>query len=383
MGMLDHLVTDFWWPPGRIASKFPLSLRGRWHSELKNAKVKAFTRQCLVFEARARAARREGWGMMMARNQWFQDQATRWLERRVASGIKAPDVVASYSYAASRIFFTAKPLGCKTVMFQIDPGPAEERILLDVERKYPDLIKQRVVAPARYWADWKLQCELADAIIVNSEWSRSCLIDAEVASEKIRIIPLAYQKEAGPPAAERVYPAKFTDERPLRVLFLGQVNLRKGMGEILEVARLLKNAPVEFWIAGPETIRVPDEDRANPRVKWLGTIPRLRIDEFYREADVFLFPTISDGFGLTQLEAQARGLPVIASRFCGSVVRDGENGLLLREVSAGEIRRALDHCVNRPQDLQRMARNSGVRTTFGFQAIKAQIEDVLTSVLQK
>jgi glycosyltransferase involved in cell wall biosynthesis len=48
-------------------------------------------------------------------------------------------------------------------------------------------------------------------------------------------------------------------------------------------------------------------------------------DAFYERADLFLFPTLSDGFGLTNLEAQAWSLPIVASRFCGEVVRDGVN----------------------------------------------------------
>ena len=382
MGLLDHLVTDLWMPPGVLTSRLPLALRGRWHEELKNSQVQAFNRQCLFFEARARARKLSGWSVMMERNRWFQDRATRWLEEQLSSRTNPPRVVASYSYAASRIFFSAKRLGCKAVMFQIDPGPAEENILLDVERKHPDLIKQRVVAPKEYWSDWKLQCELADVIVVNSEWSRTCLIQAEVAPAKIRIIPLAFQPEDRVTTRKRSYPDRFSAERPLRVLFLGQVNLRKGMGEVIEAMDVLRDEPVEFWIAGPETIHVPDKARNNPKVKWLGTVPRLKIDEYYLSSDVFLFPTISDGFGLTQLEAQACQLPVIASAFCGSVVRDGENGFLMGAVSSAEVVRTLRQCLESPGRLADMSARSKVEQQFGFPAIKQQIQEVVTPLLK-
>ena len=65
------------------------------------------------------------------------------------------------------------------------------------------------------------------------------------------------------------------------------------------------------------------------------------MSKFYKEADVFILPTLSDGFGLTQLEAQSWKLPVIASRHCGEVVRDGENGVVLEEVSAAGDRRGV------------------------------------------
>ncbi len=61
------------------------------------------------------------------------------------------------------------------------------------------------------------------------------------------------------------------------------------------------------------------------------------VESYYRDADVFILPTLSDGFGLTQLEAQAWKLPVIASRYCGEVVRDGFNGVVIEEVTGLRI----------------------------------------------
>ncbi len=56
---------------------------------------------------------------------------------------------------------------------------------------------------------------------------------------------------------QRHYPRAFSAERPLRVLFLGQVNLRKGVAQLLEAVRLLSGEHVEFWFVGPMQIRVP------------------------------------------------------------------------------------------------------------------------------
>ena len=95
------------------------------------------------------------------------------------------------------------------------------------------------------------------------------LIRGGVPAEKISIIPLAYeapeirsQKSAAfaeAPAAREVggarsYPERFTAERPLRVLFLGLINLRKGVARLLEAARILRDEPVEFWMVGPVEI---------------------------------------------------------------------------------------------------------------------------------
>jgi glycosyltransferase involved in cell wall biosynthesis len=62
---------------------------------------------------------------------------------------------------------------------------------------------------------------------------------------------------------------------------------------------------VEFTFVGPIQISMPTDLLNRPRERWLGPAPHRATNAFYRNADVFLFPTFSDGFGLTQLEAQA------------------------------------------------------------------------------
>lgn len=48
-------------------------------------------------------------------------------------------------------------------------------------------------APDQYWASWQDECEMADKIVVNSEWSKKSLIDYGIKKEKIKIIPLLYE----------------------------------------------------------------------------------------------------------------------------------------------------------------------------------------------
>ena len=63
--------------------------------------------------------------------------------------------------------------------------------------------------------------------------------------------------------------------------------------------------------------------------------------KYYRSAGVFILPTLSDGFAIAQLEAQAHGLPVMASKFCGRVVENGLDGIILEEPAAMYIAAAV------------------------------------------
>lgn len=189
---------------------------------------------------------------------------------------------------------------------------------------------------------------------------------------KIKVIPLAYEPPPGSRTFARRVPVEFGTWRPLRVLFLGQVNLRKGVGAVFEAVRALRAEPIEFTFAGPVQIAIPPDLREHPQVRWVGAVSREDTARYYRDADLFLFPTYSDGFGLTQLEAQAWKLPIIASRCCGAVVEDGKNGCLLQDITPSAIVDAIRDCLRTPARLQQFSTNSIQAESFGLDAVGRQ-----------
>ena len=355
-GLLGEFITDVW----------TRRLTGRFHPGLAHAQVKAPNMSALTFELKAQVSHVNGWRLIAQRNEWFQQRALDHLQKQPANG---PRTVFAYSYAAERIFEFARERGWRTVLGQIDPGPAEEQRVAHLHAKVGQ--NHWEPAPSEYWNAWRNECALADQIVVNSSWSRNALLGEGVAAENISIIPVAYEAPPETISFEREYPVAFTSQRPLRVLFLGQINLRKGVGQLLDAVKLLARENVEFWFVGPVQISIPSEPEA--RVKWFGAVPRSRVHEYYTNADVFIFPTLSDGFGLTQLEAQSWKLPVIASRHCGEVVRDGVNGVLLGEVSGQAIADVLLKFLRSPETLKAMSAESGVSDRFSLQTLAASL----------
>lgn len=352
-GRLTRLITDLWLRP----------VVGRFHPELANAHIKAPNIAALSFELKASLARENGWTLISRRNDWFQRRAIHELAR--TNGTRNHTLFA-YSYAAREIFEFARARGWKTVLGQIDPGPAEERIVAGLHESSDSKWKP---APQSYWDNWRSECALADRIVVNSTWSRDALLSEGVPAEKLRVIALAY--ESANQTFQRHYPRAFSAKRPLRVLFLGQINLRKGVRQLLDAVRLLRDEPVEFWFVGPVQMHVREDVKG--RCKWFGVAARAEVDRYYREADVFILPTLSDGFGLTQLEAQSWKLPVIASRRCGDVVRDGVNGVLLEDVNGEEIARVISRMLRAPEELSAMAERSGVEERFTLERLALEL----------
>lgn len=353
-GLLGEFITDVW----------TKRVRGRFHPGLARAHVRAPNISALTFELKACATRVNGWKLITQRNEWFQQRALDHLQKQPASATRS---VFAYSYAAERIFKFARERGWKTVLGQIDPGPAEERLVAQLH----DRAQQNhwSPAPAEYWIGWGNECALADQIVVNSSWSRNALLGEGIPAHKIVVAPVAYEPVAESTLFQRDYPNAFTSQRPLRVLFLGQIGLRKGVAQLLDAVKLLAGENVEFWFVGPVQISIPSELKDNPRVKWVGVAPRIAVDKYYKEADVFIFPTLSDGFGLTQLEAQSWKLPVVASRYCGEVVCDGVNGVILDEVSAHAIADVLLKFLRSPELLKAMSAQSGIADRFSLKTL--------------
>ena len=330
-GELGLLCTDAWVRPGSVWASLPGTrrLRDRYHDELAGEAVFAPTARMLAFEVGQRLRRSRGWDAIIARNTLYQKYLVAHLAA-VAESFDGedPPTLFSYSGAALELFRFAKARGWRTVLGQIDPGPEEERIVEAESRRYPELRTSWKPNPPLYWEQWREEVALADRIVVNSEWSLQCLVKEGVPAEKMEIV--------GGLSTER--PAK--EGLNLEILFLGQINLRKGMGRLLEAMRLLKDEPISLTLAGPSEID-PSAWGDLPRVKWVGVIPRSEVGKSYGAADLFILPTLSDGYALTQLEALAHGLPVLASRHCGEAVTHGENGWILPDLEPENIANAI------------------------------------------
>jgi hypothetical protein len=367
-GALQLLVTDAWVRPENPIGRFRAGLRARFHPKLASADVSAPNAGSIAFELRAAGARLYGWERIIARNEWFQRVAVARLSLLELGNM--PLTVMAYSYAARDILRWARSRGCRTVLGQIDPGPSEDRLVARLYEQSPTYGGQWQQPPAKYWTSWREECSLADRIVVNSAWSLKALVSEGVPENKLRVVPLAY--EAPRTIFSKDYPSAFSLQRPLRVLFLGQINLRKGVGPLLEAIRLLRREPVEFTFVGSVQMPIPQDLRNEPRIHWVGAVPHERAREFYRGADLFMFPTLSDGFGLTQLEAQAWKLPVVATRFCGEVVEHGKNGWVLPEITPHSIATILRECLMDPARLQGLSDRSGFNERFEVSGIGQQ-----------
>ena len=107
-------------------------------------------------------------------------------------------------------------------------------------------------------------------------------------------------------------------------LHVGRLAVEKQIDEFLKL-----DLPGEKWVAGdgPERDRL---HRTYPNVRWFGMLDGPSLATLYRTADVFVFTSITDTFGLVMLESMACGTPVAGFPCPGpiDVVKQGESGVL-------------------------------------------------------
>jgi glycosyltransferase involved in cell wall biosynthesis len=352
LGLLDRMLTDVWWTPAQRA-RFPFAnaLRTRWHPDLGEVEVQSLNYHWLPRKVIDKFRRRPVWEMLEAEDVLFQKLVAARLTPHLQRG--PAGICFAYSYTALEPFRAAKKAGWKTVLGQIDPGRAEWEVVDAACAPWRDWEKQGERPSATYWKKWREETELADIIIANSVWSATLLEKQGIPPAKLRVVPLLYEGTTGRPPP-KAYAEEFTETRPLRVLFLGSLGLRKGVPALLEAMRLLSGSPVHLRLVGPLAMCLPswlDPLVAAGKVSVEPPVKGPEVEAAYDWADVFILPTHSDGFAITQLEAQARRVPVIASTHCAKVVEDGINGRLLEEVGPEAIASCLRGILENPADL--------------------------------
>jgi len=166
---------------------------------------------------------------------------------------------------------------------------------------------------------------LADIIMTQSKFSERTLVERGLPAAKIVILPLGVN-------VERFRPVDAIPTEPFRVLFLGQIMLRKGIQYLLEAWQQLGWRDAELLLVGkvmPDSQPVLKHYTDLPGLHLMGYIP----DQLtaLQNAHAFVMPSVEDGFGLVVTEAMACGLPVVVSKHVGAadLVRDEESGFIV------------------------------------------------------
>lgn len=214
------------------------------------------------------------------------------------------DVVIAYENGAELTFQAAKRAGSTTVLDAAS-----------FHHAWQDRFYRHVESPAahrRIVARKDREIELADYILTVSELARTSYLEAGISPERVIATPLGADLNLFVPS-ERLRNAV-----PVRFLFVGHIDERKGADVLREVAQSLiaQGRDFELAVAGKPASAIRFDGLR--RCRHLGWLPQTQLAQEMQNHDVLVLPSRHDSFGMVVVEAMACGLPAIVSDRVGA-----------------------------------------------------------------
>ena len=166
--------------------------------------------------------------------------------------------------------------------------------------------------------------ERCDLITVPSRFTYRSFLEKGVPENKLALIPYGVDLREFKPVEKK--------DGTFRVIYVGQMSLRKGLPDLLEAVFSPRIPNVELWLIGstlPEAKSVLA--RYEGQFRYFGPVPRSRLAELYSQGSVFVLASVEEGLATVQAQAMACGLPVIATTNTGAedLFTDGVEGFIV------------------------------------------------------
>ncbi len=244
---------------------------------------------------------------------------------------------------------------------------------LHIENKYDPLrtLYQDRVLP------WMIR-KLIRVLTISESSKRDIIEHARVPADRITIIPHGVDHEVYKPCnredSARTVAAKYS-VRPPYLLYISRIeHPGKNHVRLIEAFERLKERdaiPHQLVLAGgdwhgaDEVHRRAQNSPYASEIVFTGFASLADLPDLYRGADVFVFPSLYEGFGMPILEAMACGTPVACSNVSSMPEVAGDAGVLFDPISAEAIADALARMLRNDSERARLA-NAGIARAEGF-----------------
>jgi glycosyltransferase involved in cell wall biosynthesis len=201
---------------------------------------------------------------------------------------------------------------------------------------------------------------LADVVFVASSFTKKTLEEYSGNLPEIKVVPYGF------PEVKQKKEYQALANRKLKVLFIGGLSQRKGLSYLFEAVEGMQNE-VELTIVGHKAVANCDAlNLALDRHQWIPSLSNDQVLACMREHDVFVFPSLFEGFGLVITEAMSQGVPVITTnRTAGpDLIMEGKDGWIVPAGSSVAIKEVFAKILETPEILEQygLAAQSKART---------------------
>jgi glycosyltransferase involved in cell wall biosynthesis len=267
------------------------------------------------------------------------------------------DVVVA-SYGTGRYAFDAvhRSGGRAVLSYPIAHNRYQQRFYAEEAELAPEFaaaLPKMDKLPPEYSERLDAECEVADRIIVGSDFVRRSFIEVGYDSRKIAITPYGVDTERFRPRPEPRRDGVF------RALFVGQIGQRKGMSYLFRGYEQFRRSDSELHVVGTFGSGHEVYARFEGIYRYTPNVPQKDLPSLYHQADVFVFPSLIEGMPLVVLEAMACGVPVITTTHGpGEIVRDGIDGFFVPIRDSEAIATRLEQLYRDPSLREQMGRNA-------------------------
>jgi len=286
-------------------------------------------------------------------HRWFG----RWAAARIAK--EQWDVIHSFSSVSEELLRATSGDSALRMMVRASAHIRTQARLLEEEELRTGTELDR---PSRWIiAREEREYALADRILVLSRFAWDSFAAEGVSPGKLTLLPLGARMEHFRPPIDVVEArcARILSGEPLRVLFVGALSFRKGMLDLASILRSPGTHRFQFRFVGP----VSKEARTlvgglTPLAEFIPKQPQHDLPSSYAWGDLFVFPTIEDGFAVVLAQAAAAALPILTTpNSCGpDLIRECQSGWVLPIRSPRAFIERLDWCDSHREELAGMVR---------------------------
>lgn len=307
--LLESLITDFYWNPAVYSAlKTVLPRRGipeRICAGLNPQRVRPSPRAVLA-DVQAKVGGDKD-------SHRAKDAALGTAARRRA--IATGSALFSYSYYAASAFRPGDTELDYRFLFQLHPHPLSVReILVEEMERTPAaraslMMESEISMPPEAFGALAQEAELANGWAAASRYTAQTLSDHGIPADKIHVVPYGVDLQSFPPRPQP--PQK---NEPFTIVYVGSLIQRKGLSYLLDAVRALRSPNVRLLLRGRGAV---DRDLLKTYsdvdfdLKLGLPLPELVRD--IQRSDVFVLPSLTEGFAQVILEAMACGVPVITT----------------------------------------------------------------------
>lgn len=256
-------------------------------------------------------------------------------DRWVGHVLDRHDLVHALPGQALETFRRAKALGVRTVLNHA-AGPSRHwvSVMQSEYEKAGFSLERATVYDDAFWRREEEEYSLADLHCAASTVVQSQLIVAGIQPEQIWVVPYGA-------APDVFFPAPGKNLREFRILFAGQVSLRKNVSTLLRAVEKLRRPDWRLDVFGTvdhEAKREFARYHGVSPVTLHGPVSQRQLAEEMRRSSVLVLPSLEEGFGLVVVQALACGTPCVVSDAVGAkdLIKHRDNGSVF-PVKASEV----------------------------------------------